>query len=167
MVRKAQKTVVTENVTQPVVNADEAAKQTETEPEFTGSVSLGTNTKLTTGRNKCGMAWKKESKRSQFSKGPPISYLKSMEEKARNKRMQERVQKLRDERRTTKQEMRQRVKEKQARKVINEFKSSTYQVVSSILTRLNNSAFLLNLKYIDQQLGEDKEVEQSCSQNFG
>ena len=76
------------------------------------------------------MPWKKGSKRSEFSKGPPISYLKSMEEKARLKRIRERVGKLRDERKSSKQEQRRRAKEKAERKKINEWKSSTYQVVS-------------------------------------
>ena len=91
---------------------------------------MGTNKKLTVGRNKSGMPWKKSSKRSEFSKGPPVSYLKSMEEKARLKRIRERVGALRDERKNSKQEQRRRAKEKAERKKINEFKSSTYQVVS-------------------------------------
>ena len=53
-----------------------------------------------------------------------------MEEKARLKRIRERVGKLRDERKTSKQEQRRRQKEKAERKKFNEFKSSTYQVVS-------------------------------------
>ena len=58
------------------------------EAEWTGTVSLGGSvSSKVIGRNKSGMPWKKSSKRSQFSKGPPIAYLKSMEEKARQKRI--------------------------------------------------------------------------------
>ena len=76
----------------------------ESEPEFKGSVSLGTSKARVIGRNKCGMPWKKSSKRSNFSKGPPVSYLKSMEEKERLKRIRERVANLREERKNSKQE---------------------------------------------------------------
>ena len=74
MVRKASKTVITDVVVKKTVENVEKEK----EVEVTGTISLGTTSAQTTGRNKCGMAWKKESKRSQFSKGPPIAYLKSM-----------------------------------------------------------------------------------------
>ena len=74
MVRKASKTVITDVVVKKSVENLEKEK----EVEVTGTVSLGTTSAHATGRNKCGMAWKKESKRSQFSKGPPIAYLKSM-----------------------------------------------------------------------------------------
>jgi len=84
----------------------------EVEEEWTGSVSLGTSSKKIVGRNKCGMAWKKESKRSSFSKGPPIAYLKSMEEKERLKRIRERVAALREDRKNDKQEIRRRLREK-------------------------------------------------------
>ena len=63
------------------------AKTNQSEPEVSGCISLGTVSNVTVGRNKGGQPWKKGSKRSEFSRGPPISYLKSMEEKARLKRI--------------------------------------------------------------------------------
>ena len=97
MVKKRQsskkKTVVTEQVN---IKADAPKEEIKTkpeepakEPDFKGIVSLGGSSvaSSTIGRNKSGMPWKKASKRSQFNKGPPISYLKSMEEKARLKRI--------------------------------------------------------------------------------
>ena len=116
------------------------AKPTEKEPEVvtttskvesTGAISLGSNQHVQVGRNKCGMPWKKNSKRSQFSRGPKISFEKQMEEKERMKRIRERVAALREERRTSKQEARRRQKEKAEQKKLNEFRSSTYQVVSA------------------------------------
>ena len=115
----------------PSADALPAPEPVVEEPEWTGSVSLGTNSKKAVGRNKCGMAWKKESKRSSFSKGPPIAYLKSMEEKERLKRIRERVANLREDRKTDKQEIRRRLREKAKQKELNEWRSSTYQVVSS------------------------------------
>ena len=109
MVKKAKKTVITEQVTtQPASKKQLSEEKTtaevakEEEAEFKGCVSLGTTRSSVTGRNKCGMAWKKQSKRSEFSRGPPIAYLKSMEEKARLKRIQERVARLREERKNSK-----------------------------------------------------------------
>ena len=126
----AQKaTPVTEKKPEKEVEAQEDSK-------FTGVTSLGTDSCVTIGKNKSGMPWKKSSKRSQFSKGPPISYLKSMEEKTRLKRIRERVQALRDERSKDKKELRRRAKEKAERKKLNEFKSSKYQMVSHTVCSL-------------------------------
>ena len=116
---------------------EEVTKKTEAttteEPEFKGSLSLGSNvSSKVVGRNKSGMPWKKSSSRSQFSKGPPIAYLKSMAEKERQKRIQERVARLRSERGNDKKEKRIRQKEKAERKKINEFKSSSYQVIENL-----------------------------------
>ena len=119
-----------ENPVRQVEKKDEDSEEWD-EPDFKGIVALGSVSSTTVGRNKSGMPWKKTSKRSNFTKGPPISYLKSMEEKARLKRIRERVARLREERSTDKKEMRRRAKEKAERKKLNEFKSSTYQVVSS------------------------------------
>ena len=82
---------------------DDAPAKGQKKEESKG-VTLGSGIALTVGRNKSGMPWKKNSKRSEFSKGPPVSYLKSMEEKARLKRIRERVGALRDERKNSKQE---------------------------------------------------------------
>ena len=113
-----------------VIETEGAAEVKGQKKEESKGVTLGSGRAQTVGRNKSGMPWKKGSKRSEFSKGPPISYLKSMEEKARLKRIRERVGALREERKNSKQEQRRRQKEKAERKKINEFKSSTYQVVS-------------------------------------
>ena len=56
--------------------------------------------------------------------------MKSLEEKQRLKRIREKQSALQDERKKGKQEARRRQREKAERKRINEFKSSTYQVVS-------------------------------------
>ena len=52
-----------------LIKKEEAPKKEEVAPEeeeveFKGVTSLGTNTKVTVGRNKSGMPWKKGSKRS-------------------------------------------------------------------------------------------------------
>ena len=92
MVKKTKKTVVSEQVSKTVqLTAEKKEDAQEPEPEVSGVISLGTSRGTEVGRNKSGMPWKKSSKRSEFSKGPPIAYLKSMEEKARIKRIQERV----------------------------------------------------------------------------
>ena len=93
---------------------------------------MGGGKSITVGRNKSGQPWKKTSKKSEFHRGPPVSYLKSMEEKARLKRIRERVGRLRDERKSSKQEARRRAREKAERKKLNEFKSSTYQVIDQL-----------------------------------
>ena len=69
MVKSKNKVVKAEEKPAEVIKEPEEPKE-----EFKGVVSLGTSTKMSVGRNKCGMPWKKNSKRSAFSKGPPISY---------------------------------------------------------------------------------------------
>ena len=79
-----------EEIKEPAVETDKPTKieaKEEVPDDFIGQKSLGTIRSASVGRNKCGMPWKKSSKRSEFSRGPPVSYLKSMEEKARIKRI--------------------------------------------------------------------------------
>ena len=79
-----------EEIKEPAVETEKTTKteaKEEVPDDFVGQKSLGTVRATNVGRNKCGMPWKKSSKRSEFSRGPPVSYLKSMEEKARIKRI--------------------------------------------------------------------------------
>ena len=79
-----------EEIKEPAVETDKPTKieaKEEGPDDFIGQKSLGTIRSASVGRNKCGMPWKKSSKRSEFSRGPPVAYLKSMEEKARIKRI--------------------------------------------------------------------------------
>ena len=180
MVKKTKKAaVVTEQVTKkataetaaskPAAQKDNGKAEQE-QPEYKGAISLGSTIGKTVGRNKSGMPWKKSSKRSEFSKGPPVAYLKSMEEKARLKRIRERVERLRGERKNDKQEVRRRQREKAERKKINEFKSSSYQVVSisQLLSATTTTTTILHselishanpVSNIDRKLGKNKEVE--------
>ena len=94
---------------------------------------MGTVTKKTIGKNKCGMGWKKGSVRSEFQKKPPSdNYARRMEEKARMERIKAKTEALKNSRAEVKRRAKERRKEKEERKRINEFKSSTYQVINNL-----------------------------------
>ena len=90
MVKETKKAPAAKPVEKKEDAVVKAPKVEEPEPTYSG-ISLGTVTSVTTGRNKSGMNWKKNSSQSAFHKGPPITYLKSMELKAQMKRIRERV----------------------------------------------------------------------------
>ena len=75
--------VSTEWVPAPAKKGTKYPEPVNVAEDFVGTISLGGGGtgNPTIGKNKCGMAWKKGSTRSKFSKGPSISYLRSIEEK--------------------------------------------------------------------------------------
>ena len=132
MVKAKKGAVKQEQAAKPEKQEKKQETQETKADELKYQVQLGTQIKktATVGRNKCGMAWKKESKRSQFHKGVPSKYEKRMVEKERLKRIKDKMAELKNSRSEKKRLARERTKEKAERKKINEFKSSTYQVVS-------------------------------------
>ena len=61
------------------------------EPEFNGVVTLGGgDAKFNIGRNKSGMPWKKNSKRSEFKKGLRMTFAERKIEAARLKALRAR-----------------------------------------------------------------------------
>uniref|UniRef100_A0A7S3I002 Coiled-coil domain-containing protein 86 n=1 Tax=Favella ehrenbergii TaxID=182087 RepID=A0A7S3I002_9SPIT len=138
--KKAAETVVKEVVEKKPEKKEPKKQEPKKEEEkpaevedFKGVVTLGTNSqKATIGRNKSGKPWKKESSRSSFNKGPSIAFKRSIEERQRLMRIREIETRLRDNRKNSKQEARRKQREKAERKKINEFKSSTYQTISSL-----------------------------------
>ena len=87
--------------------------------------------------------------------------MKSLEEKQRLKRIREKQGQLQEERKKGKQEARRRQREKAERKRINEFKSSTYQVVS-ILFKFEQVSLCLMIECfgLDRRPIEDEKVGQ-------
>ena len=141
MVKKSTKSTATKTTPSKVEAPNKAEmpmktipepEKVQVNPDFVGTMSMGSTYSgpKTVGKNKSGMPWKKGSTRSKFSKGPSISYQRSIEERERLKRIKEIETRLKDARKNGKVDSRRKQREKQERKAINEFKSSTYQTVS-------------------------------------